>query len=103
MTAADLKAWADRKMGGSTSSSTQAAPLSIAGTHPPSLQTKPSVAPANPSNSSDNRSSGSGSGSLIPEFTDAPAASPLFMPLLRGPTSEQLRMVARVRAMGTRI
>jgi hypothetical protein len=79
MTAADLRAWADRKVG--VPAQQTAAPLSLA----PGRQASPAAVP--PAQSSQQQQAAPaqpvGGGALVPEFTDAPAAVPLFMPLLR--------------------
>lgn len=77
MTAADLRAWADRKVGGQQQS---AAPLSLAPRATPSATAQPASAAQPHAAAPVKQAAG---GALIPEFTDAPAAVPLFMPLLR--------------------
>jgi hypothetical protein len=80
MTAADLKAWADRKVGMPLDQ--PVAPLSLATRAAPARSATPTTQPA-ASQQPATPVKPAASGSLIPEFTDAPATMPLLLPLLR--------------------
>jgi hypothetical protein len=81
MTAGDLAAWANRKVGGS-------APLSLAASaaRPQAPAPAGTMGAPQPTTAQPQAAAPAGapvSGPLIPEFTDAPAVAPLLLPLLR--------------------
>ncbi len=79
MTAADLRAWADRKMGGQTPATPRAAPLSLAGmAASPSAQPEaaPEILPEPPSGVPRQAAAGP----FIPDLASIQAAAPMLLP-----------------------